>query len=442
MSSSARVVDLIDRKRRGHALDWAEIDRLISAYVGGQIPDYQMAALLMAIVWRGMTPEETTNLTLAMAASGAMLDLSDVAPVVVDKHSTGGVGDKTTLVVAPLVAACGVHVGKMSGRGLGHTGGTIDKLESIAGFTANLDATHFMRLLAEHRLVLAGQSVDLAPADGLLYALRDATATVESIPLIASSIMSKKLAVGATHILLDVKVGRGAFMRDHHAARELACLMVEIGNRAGRRTEAVLSAMDQPLGQAIGNALEVAEAIATLRGDGPPDLTELCLHEAATLLALAGAARDAEEGLARTRQMMTTGAGLEKFAAIVAAQGGDERQIWQPERLPAAPVMRELAAPATAHVQSLDAQALGLAAMRLGAGRRQKDDPIDHRVGIVLRVKVGERVMAGAPLATIHAATEEAADQAGHGVLAACQWSEAPVPALPLILGHVNQPDA
>jgi pyrimidine-nucleoside phosphorylase len=432
------MVDVIDRKRRGEALTEAEIGAVVADFTAGRTPDYQMAALLMAILLRGMTAEETTALTLAMARSGALLDLSDVAEIVADKHSTGGVGDKTTLIVAPIVAARGVYVGKMSGRGLAHTGGTIDKLESIAGFEATLPAERFRELLRRHRLVLAGQSAELAPADGLIYALRDATATVQSIPLIASSIMSKKLAAGATAILLDVKVGRGAFMTTLPEARELAELMVAIGRGAGRRTRAVLSAMDQPLGRAVGNALEVAEAVATLRGDGPADLAALCRHEAGALLALAGAAPDAAEGERLADAAVRDGSALATFAACVAAQGGEARQVERPDRLPAAPVVVEVASPRAGWLAGIDALQIGQLAMRLGGGRQRKGDPIDHRVGLSLRAKVGERLAAGEPLVAVHAARAADVDAIRADLLAAYAWSDAPVAAPPLLLGEVG----
>jgi pyrimidine-nucleoside phosphorylase len=438
MSGAIRMVDVIDRKRRGEALTEGEIAAVVADFTAGRIPDYQMAALLMAIVCRGMSAAETTALTLAMARSGELLDLSDIAPVVADKHSTGGVGDKTTLVVAPVVAACGVHVGKMSGRGLAHTGGTIDKLESIDGFTATLPADRFRALLRAHRLVLAGQSAELAPADGLIYALRDATATVQSIPLIASSIMSKKLAAGATAILLDVKVGRGAFMTTLAEARALAELMVAIGQGAGRRTRAVLSAMDQPLGRAVGNALEVAEAVATLHGQGPADFADLCRHEAGALLALAGAARDAAEGERMAAAAVASGAALATFAACVAAQGGDARQVEQPARLPTAPVVVEVASPRAGWLAGIDALQIGRLAMRLGGGRQRKGDPIDHRVGLVLWAKVGDRLAAGDPLVSVHAARAEDAAALRDDLLAAYAWSDAPVAAPPLLLGEAE----
>ena len=437
MSNITPMVELIDRKRRGEALSRMEIEWVVTQFTEGMLPDYQMAALLMAIVLRGMSAHEITDLTLAMARSGAVLDLSDVAPMVVDKHSTGGVGDKTTLVVAPIVAAAGVHVGKMTGRGLGHTGGTVDKLESIDGFTAALVADRFKAVLRAHRLVLAGQSAEFAPADGLIYALRDATATVQSIPLIASSIMSKKLAAGATAILLDVKVGRGAFMHYLDDAQALAEQMVAIGTAAGRRTEAVLSAMDQPLGRAVGNALEVAEAVATLRGEGPADFAAFCRYAAGELLVMAGAAGDQAEGERQAEAVVRSGAALATLAAVVEAQGGDRRQVEEPARLPAAPARRVVPAPADGFVAAIDALAIGRLGVRLGGGRARKGDLIDHRVGLVLQAKVGDRVAAGQPLATVHAANEAAAAAALPAVQHAFTLSEAVVPPPPLLLGRV-----
>jgi pyrimidine-nucleoside phosphorylase len=428
------MVDSIDRKRRGEALDRDEIEAIVASFTSGQTPDYQMAALLMAIVLRGMTDAETAALTQAMARSGDLLDLTDVAPVIADKHSSGGVGDKATLIVAPIVAACGVHVGKMSGRGLAHTGGTIDKLESIDGFTASLTADQFRTVLAAHWLVLAGQSASLAPADGLIYALRDATATVQSIPLIASSIMSKKLAAGATAILLDVKVGRGAFMTNVADAQALAQVMVTIGRAAGRRTEAVLSRMDQPLGRAVGNALEVAEAVATLRGAGPPDLTTLCRHEAGALLALAGAVPDRATGERRAEQAIRDGSALASLAATVAAQGGDDRQVLDPARLPQAPVVVDITAPQSGWVAAIDALAVGQLAMRLGGGRARKGDAVDHRVGLVFHAKTGDRVTAGGPLVTVHAASQAGVDAIRADLLAAFAWSDSSVTAPDILI--------
>ncbi|WP_456412054.1 thymidine phosphorylase [Oceanithermus sp.] len=372
-----------------------ELQEWIAAYVEERIPDYQMAAWLMAVYFRGMTPHETAELTLAMAHSGEVLDLSGLGKTV-DKHSSGGVGDKTTLVVAPILAAAGLVVAKMSGRGLAHTGGTIDKLESIPGWRAELSDEEFMRQAREVGLVIAGQSKNLAPADGKMYALRDVTGTVPSIPLIASSIMSKKLAAGARIVTLDVKVGKGAFMKDLEHARELARLMVEIGRHAGREVRAVLSQMDQPLGRAVGNAIEVREAIATLRGEGPDDLTELSLALAREALEAAG------EDPARAEEVWKSGAALDKLRAFVAAQGGDARVVDEPERLGLAPDVFELRAEAAGVVAELDAYKVGLAALRLGGGRERKGDAIDHGVGVRLEKKIGEPVVAGEVLARLY----------------------------------------
>src|SRR6266513_1704478 len=322
-----QAVDLIRKKRDGNPLTTEEIDWFIAEYMRDHIPDYQVSAWLMAIYWRGMDARETGNLTLAMARSGEELHVRDTISPVVDKHSTGGIGDKVTLAVVPLVAACGVAVGKMTGRGLGHTGGTVDKLESVSGFRATLSREEFMRILTKHSLVLAGQSHDLAPADGRMYALRDVTGTIESIPLIAASIMSKKLAIGASHLLLDVKVGSGAFMKNVGQAWELAQTMVDIGRLAGLYTVAAITFMDQPLGCAIGHALEMVEAISILRGEGPEDVTKLCYHEACELLVMTGAASTTYEAETRVEQAIHTGAALAKLAEVIEAQGGDPQQI-------------------------------------------------------------------------------------------------------------------
>src|SRR5436190_10959277 len=327
-------VELIRKKRDGHTLSTEEINWFIAEYMREQIPDYQMSSWLMAVYWRGMDARETSDFTMAMARSGEELHVRDIISPVVDKHSTGGVGDKVTLAVAPLVAACGVAVGKMTGRGLGHTGGTVDKLESISGFRSALSREEFTRILVQHHIVLAGQSSHLAPADGKMYALRDVTGTIESIPLIAASIMSKKLAIGASHLLLDVKVGSGAFMKNVGQAWELAQTMVDIGRLAGLHTVAAITFMDQPLGCAIGNALEMAEAIAILRGDGPQDVSGLCYHEAAELLVMTGIAQNFAEAQGRVEQAIHSGAAVAKLAEVIAAQGGDARQIEQPELLP------------------------------------------------------------------------------------------------------------
>nr|WP_242605031.1 thymidine phosphorylase [Chloroflexus aurantiacus] len=362
-----------------------------------------------------------------------MLDLHDIAPLTVDKHSTGGVGDKTTLVLAPLVAAVGLPVAKMSGRGLGFSGGTIDKLESIRGFRTNLSADEFRRAVRELGLVVAAQSGDLAPADKKLYALRDVTATVESIPLIAASVMSKKLASGADCIVLDVKYGRGAFMQTLADARRLAQTMVAIGRHAGRRVAAVLSSMQQPLGFAVGNALEVREAIAALRGSGPSDLVELCLVLGSELVRMAGLRNDSDAARALLSEALQSGAAWEKFRAMVINQGGDPEVIDHPERLPVAPVQVDLPAPRAGFVTAIDGQALGLAVNALGGGRSRKEDTIDHAVGLVLQAKVGDAVKAGDPLLTIHAARETDVDHVAERLQLAYTIHDTPPPPLPLV---------
>ncbi len=427
------IVELIRKKRDGDELSTSEIDWLIEQYTQEQIPDYQISAWLMAVYWRGMNARETSDLTLAMARSGEQLHVREVISPVVDKHSTGGVGDKVTLAVAPLVAACGVAVGKMTGRGLGHTGGTVDKLESIQGFRAALSPDEFKRILTTHRIVLAGQSSDLAPADGKMYALRDVTGTVESIPLIAASIMSKKLAIGASHLLLDVKVGSGAFMKSVEQARTLAQIMVNIGRLADVHTVAAITSMEQPLGRAVGNALEMAEAIAILRGEGPPDVSELCYHEAAELLVMTGSARDVAEANQRVEQAIQTGAAIAKLAEVIAAQDGDARQIEQPELLPAAPVRVMLTAPRSGYIAAIAAEQVGLASMRLGAGRFRKGEQIDHRTGFILQAKVGDYRSAGEPLVEIHARSEAEASGVCGELLACYSWNDRPVMVGPLV---------
>ncbi len=433
-----QTVELIKNKRDGRELSREEIVWLIQSFTRGDIPDYQFSALLMAILWRGMNARETADLTLAMAGSGEQLHVRQSISPAVDKHSTGGVGDKVTLAVAPLVAACGLPVAKMTGRGLGHTGGTVDKLESISNFRAALSREEFWSILRAHQLVLAGQSSDLAPADGKIYALRDVTGTVESIPLIASSIMSKKLAIGASHLLLDVKVGSGAFMKTLSDAEALAHTMVDIGTRAGVHTAAVITAMDQPLGQAVGNALELAEAIAILQGKGPADVITLCHHEAATLLLMTGMAANHEEAEAAIHQAISSGAALEKLAAVVAAQGGDARQVRDPSLLPAAPMRVPLPAPQAGYIAAIDAERIGLATMKLGAGRFKKGDPIDHATGLLLRAKVGDQMQTGQPLLEIHARSEAQAVSIQSELLSAYQWSNAPVSPGPLIYSEIS----
>jgi len=428
-----RAVDIIAKKRDGLALSPEEISFFIDGYTRGTIPDYQAAAWCMAVLLRGMTPQETVELTMAMVRSGATVDLSQLGYTVVDKHSTGGVGDKTTLVVAPLVAAAGLPVAKMSGRGLGFSGGTLDKLESIPGFQVSLSLSQFMQLVREQGIVVAGQTQELVPADGKLYALRDVTATVPSMPLIASSIMSKKIAGGAEGIVLDVKVGRGAFMETLEQASELAGLMVDIGKRVGRQVTAVLADMSQPLGFAVGNALEVREAIATLRGQGPADLIEHCLVIGSEMLVLGGVAETPQEGKRMLEARLADGTALETFRRWIRGQGGDERVVDDPSRLPQAPVTIDVSAVRAGYVREIDAREIGLAAVALGAGREKKGDPIDHAVGIVLESKVGRYVQRGMTLFTVHAQTEAQAQAVAQRVLSAYSWSDEPVTIPPLI---------
>ncbi len=432
------IVELIRKKRDGHTLSTAEIDWLIQNYTQDRIPDYQMSAWAMAVYWRGMDARETSDLTLAMAHSGEELHARDIISPVVDKHSTGGVGDKVTLAVAPLVAACGVAVGKMTGRGLGHTGGTVDKLESVQGFCSSLTREEFTDILTRHHIVLAGQSNELAPADGKMYALRDVTGTIESIPLIAASIMSKKLAVGASHLLLDVKVGSGAFMKTLEQARDLAETMVNIGRLAGLHTVAAITSMEQPLGCAIGNALEMAEAIAILRGEGPQDVSDLCYHEASELLVMTGTAHSLSEAEVKVEQAIRSGAAVDKLAEVIAAQKGDARQIERPELLPAAPVRVMLPAPRSGYIQAIEAEQVGLASMRLGAGRFKKGEPIDHRTGFILQAKVGDYRKADDPLIEIHARSQSEAASVCDALLACYSWSDAPISAPPLLLDTIR----
>ncbi len=428
-----RAVDIITRKRDGMALSAEEIDFFVQGCTQGTIPDYQVAAWLMAIFLRGMDRQETIDLTMSMARSGRQLNLEDIAPFVADKHSTGGVGDKTTLVVAPLVAAAGICVGKMSGRGLGFTGGTLDKLESIPGFSSDLTEQDFRSQLAAIGIVVSGQSGDLAPADGKLYALRDVTATVGSLPLIASSIMSKKIAAGATGIVLDVKVGHGAFMSTEDDAYALASLMVEIGKRMGRRVRAVISDMNQPLGRAVGNALELREALDTLNGNGPADFQEHCLTIGSQMLQLTGQAQDAADLKARLASLLDSRQALSKFREWIAAQHGDLRSVDEPELLPAARYQRVIPSPRSGYVAGVNAREVGMTSMLLGGGRAKKGDHIDHAVGIILQAKTGDHVVAGQPLFTIHANDEAKLAGARQRLLSAYEWSEEMVGTPPLL---------
>ena len=402
-----RAVDLILKKRNGNKLNKEEIDFMVSGYTNGDIPDYQMSAFLMAIYFEGMDDEEAALLTDSMLHSGEILDLSSISGIKVDKHSTGGVGDKTSLVVAPIVASLGIKVAKMSGRGLGHTGGTIDKLESIPGYNTSISIDEFISQVEEIGISIIGQTKNLAPADKKLYALRDVTGTVESIPLIASSIMSKKLASGADAIVLDVKVGSGAFMKDLESARHLARLMVEIGKTAGKKVVAILTNMDEPLGYAVGNNLEVIEAINTLNGKGPKDFTELCLIASAELIVAANLASDIDEGVKLAKKQIDNKKALDKFADLVRAQGGDESYIYHPDKFAKASNIIEVKSTKAGYVVSIDALQIGNAAMQLGAGRKSLDDKINHRVGVVLNKKVGDKVEEGDTLAYIHSVSKE-----------------------------------
>ena len=404
----------------------------MDSFTRGETPDYQVAAWAMAVLLNGMTPRETTDLTLAMANSGEILDLSSVVDIAVDKHSSGGVGDKTTFVVLPVVAACGLPVGKMSGRGLGFSGGTLDKIESIPGFRVDLTIDEFKQQLKDIGIVLTGQSLDLAPADGKLYALRDVTGTVQSIPLIASSIMSKKIAAGAQAILLDIKVGLGAFMENLEDARTLSDLMISIGNLAGRQVVTLLSDMNQPLGAAVGNTLEVLEAIDTLHGGGPADFREHCLHVSAQMLVLGHRAPDFESGRRKAEAAIASGAAFEKFRVLVRAQGGDVSFIDTPEKLPKAKFIQTVNAERSGYLSRVHARIIGEAAVALGAGRARKGDPVDHAVGFIIHEKVGNFVRQNQPLFTIYANDEAKLAEGRQAVLSAFGWSDTPVPPLPL----------
>ena len=421
------VAELIQRKRDGGELTDEELGELVLGYSRGEIPDYQLSAFLMAVFFRGLSPGETFALTDAMVRSGDRLELAAaIGRKVVDKHSTGGVGDKASLAIGPLVAACGVPFGKMSGRGLGHTGGTLDKLESIPGFRVELTEDEFVRQVREIGIAIIGQTADLVPADKGLYGLRDVTATVDQVSLIAASIMSKKIAAGAQAVVLDVKVGDGAFMKTLDAARELAEAMRGLGERAGLEVVCELSDMDQPLGAAVGNALEIREALATLRGAGPPDLTELVLASTGHLLALSDLGVDHDEGRRRAEAAIADGSAVAAYERWIRAQGGDADEA----ALPAAPAVTEVTAQEAGFVRSLSAVRIGLAALHLGAGRRTKSDEIDHSVGIVCRAKRGDRVEAGHVLAEIHAAREVPVEE----VLAAYELADEPPRPRPIVL--------
>ncbi|EPI18899.1 pyrimidine-nucleoside phosphorylase [Enterococcus faecium OC2A-1] len=401
------MVDLIEKKRDGNELSKEEIEYIVTNYTNGKIPDYQVSALLMAIFYQDMTNEEITNLTLAIANSGDVIDLSSLEGIKVDKHSTGGVGDTTTLILAPLVASVGVTVAKMSGRGLGYTGGTLDKLEAIPGFQIELSDEEFVRIVNESKVAVIGQSGNLAPADKKLYALRDVTATVDSLPLIASSIMSKKIAAGADAIVLDVTTGDGAFMKNIEDARRLAKTMTSIGKLANRETVAVISDMSEPLGEAIGNSLEVVEAIETLQGNGPEDLVEMCYALGSQMVVLAGKAKTTDKARTLLQEALESGKALAKFKEMIQNQGGDPAIVEHPERILTARYTMELPAKQSGVVSKIVANELGIAAMMLGAGRKTKEEDIDHAVGLKLHKKIGDTVTKGESLLTIYSNDEE-----------------------------------
>ncbi|HTJ78336.1 MAG TPA: thymidine phosphorylase [Rariglobus sp.] len=433
MSTPLFPQHVIARKRDGHALTPDEIDSFVRGATDGSWADYQLSAMLMAIFLRGMNAAETVALTQAMMRSGVVADLSNVRAPKVDKHSTGGVGDKVSIHLAPMVAACGVAVPMISGRGLGHTGGTLDKLESIPGFRTGLSLDEYRARVEETGCALIGQTKDLAPADKKLYALRDVTGTVECLPLICASIMCKKLAEGIDALVLDVKFGAGAFMKTKADARALARAMVDIGNAMGKPTRAILTAMDQPLGRAVGNALEVAESIACLRGEGPADLMEVTYALGEQMLLLAGVTKTAAEARAMLEHAITSGAALEKFRAIVVAQSGDARVVDDPLRLPQARLSAEVRSVSGGYVQSVDAMEIALAALRLGAGRAKAEDAVDHAVGFSALVKVGEEVPSGGVIAVVHANDEMKLAAARKSVIAAIHFSAKPVTASRLV---------
>jgi pyrimidine-nucleoside phosphorylase len=433
-----RAVDIIRAKRDGEALSRQAIDAFVAGVGDGSWADYQISALLMAIVLNGMTDEETAWLTDAMVRSGRRVDLSSLPGIKVGKHSTGGVGDKVSIVLAPLVASCGVVVPKMSGRGLGHTGGTLDKLEAIPGFRVALSIDEFLATLAAVGCSMISQTADIVPADKRLYALRDVTATIESVPLISASVMSKKLAEGSNAVVLDVKCGRGAFMRTLDEALRLARSLVAIGTAHGIATEAVITRMDAPLGRAVGNALEIAECVATLTGTGPPDLEEAVMTLARRMLVLGRRAADEDEADARLGEALASGAARRTFAAMIAHQGGDAAVVEDPGRLPQAAVVRDVAAPASGVVASIDAERIGRASMQLGAGREQVGDPIDPAAGIVLRCQPGDRVQAGDPILTLHSGSETRIASAIELARAAVDLAAAAAPVAPLVLAWVH----
>lgn len=432
-----RMYDLIESKKRGNALSKEEIAYMVQGFVKGEIPDYQMSAMLMAIYFQGMEDREITDLTLEMAHSGDMADLSPIEGIKVDKHSTGGVGDKTTLVVGPIVASLGVKVAKMSGRGLGHTGGTVDKLESIPGFHTAIPMEEFFHIVNETGIAVIGQSGNMVPADKKLYALRDVTATVDSIPLIASSIMSKKLAAGSDAIVLDVKTGSGAFMKDLDSSIRLAEKMVSIGTMAGRKCCALITNMDIPLGHEIGNSLEMQEAIAALKGEGPEDLAGISIELAANMLYMAGKG-GMEECRRMARQSILDGSALRTLAAMVKSQGGDEAYIFEPKRFRRAEYTLEVKAEKDGYITRMDTEAIGIASVLLGAGRSRKEDEIDYSAGITLRKKYGDPVKTGDVLAELHAGKEALLTGARDKFLSACLLGQTPPKPEPLVYARVT----
>jgi len=442
-----RAYEIINKKKQGKALSAEEIGYIVNGYTTGDVPDYQMAALLMAICLKGMTAAETTALTMAIVNSGDMLDLSRLTGIKVDKHSTGGVGDKTTLAVGPIVAALGIPVAKMSGRGLGHTGGTVDKLEAIPGFRTDIATDKFLQIVEKHGICITGQSAKLAPADKKIYALRDVTATVDSIPLIAASIMSKKIAAGADRILLDVKTGNGAFMKTLEESQALAKAMVEIGEGCGRKTHAIITDMSVPLGNAVGNTLEILEVIDVLRGQGPKDITEICIELAAHMLNLAEQG-NLDKCRDMVREVVVSGKALAKLAEMVEAQGGDKAYILEagnalngsylpmhPGRFGVAEVLHPVLSPTDGYISAMDTEGIGICAMTLGAGREKADDIIDYKAGIIIKAKTGNQVEKGQPLAILHAINQETANAAAKRYLNCLSFSDKPVAAPPLIYG-------
>jgi len=444
-SQNFRAVDVIRKKRDGVELTGGEIEALVNAYTKGDVPDYQVSAWLMAAVLRGMTRAETAALTDAMLHSGEVLDLSSLAAKKVDKHSTGGVGDKTSLVLAPLVAAAGVAVPMISGRGLGHTGGTLDKLEAIPGFNVNLPVARFRRVLEACGCAMIGQTAEIAPADRKLYALRDVTGTVESPYLICASIMSKKLAEGIDALVLDVKTGSGAFMKSEQDAAFLAELMVETGERMGKHVVALITDMDQPLGNMIGNALEVIEAIDILRGDGPEDLRELCLHLAGWMLQLGGASKTVAEGKQISSDLISSGKALERFRMLIELQGGDPSVIDAPKKLPQAAHKLEVTSPKSGYISGMQCEQIGVAGVILGGGRERKEDSVDPAVGIILHKKVGDHVQKGEPLATVHYNASASAGRAQQLIAESYTFSETPPvkkrPLIHRVIGRVGEKD-